>query len=319
MFRSELIPSDKDHPGGAKWRVNTADHFSDVLDFIDRERTQWTSGFLASQAEHGEPYKDDENYKLGLTDRWAGTKTVAEAIELSRRGWDQGLKLLADSLDASNIIQKQSRVMAEGLDVAGTMPFIPSAVAGDPLCMVSAGLDRAKTKPIFRIMISGSVSAGVSMQTVIHRGAAVLSWVDKLEGAGYQCEILYIHSCSGPGSVNKFTNGFPIKGAGEPLNIDRAAFMLAHPAMLRRIVFAIYERFKDIEPGFRFGYGMPVDYIPPQLETDHSIYFPCLHASRGDWKNPASAITAVERAILKGLTQDRVDEDLKEQMNWEAA
>lgn len=321
MFRSELIekPDDK----SKKWRVCQADHFGDVLDFIEKTPPAWKGGYLASEQEHGGASGFDA--KMGLTDSWAGTQSLKEALELCRTGWDQGIKLLSETLDAANIVQKQSRVLSEGLDVAGSMPFVPAAVAGDPMCMVSRGLERARTKPIFRIMMSGSASAGVSMQTIINRGGAILSWVDKLEGAGYQCELLYVYDVTESGwggrsgNVTEFSCGFPIKSAGEPLNIDRAAFMMAHPAMLRRFIFALYERFGDVEPNFRSGYGMPNNNIPPMLQVDHSIYFRALHSGEGDWKNPATAIVAVERAILKALTQETIGDDLREQMEWEAA
>lgn len=308
MYRSERL---KDEKSGEQWAILSADSLEDILLHIERERYVW-SYRASTNSSDGAGGENDKKYGIY---GWAGSRDTASAIETARFGWDRGRELLSESLDASNIAMMQGRYKAEGLDVAGAYPFVPNAVGGDPLCMVSRGLEMARTKPLFRIMVSVSYSAGVSTATIINRGAAILSWVDKLESMGYMCELMAVcgTKASGycpPGSLANLICAFPIKQAGATVSIDRTAFMLAHPAMLRRLIFACYEKEGDLAEGWSSGYGMPNDALPDKLKVGHSIYFPCLHADKSDYSTPEKAISGVERTILVGLQQEGVEEDL---------
>ena len=57
-----------------------------------------------------------------------------------------------------------------------------------------------------------------------------------------------------------------------PMDIDRCAFALVHPALLRRIWFRVLELDVDAYRDFNTGYGMPTN-VPLHMRTG-KIYFP---------------------------------------------
>lgn len=310
MYRSEVLQE-----GKTTWRLDTADHFLDVIEAVERGPYTWPTSSresIGAPSYHG---INDADKKLGIT-CWDGTDTLEEALKLARYGWTEGRQLLSASLDAANVAMRTGRFKAEGLDVAGAYPFVPNAVGGDPMCMVTKGLEQAKSKPLFRILVNNAVSWNVTVATLLNRGAGILSWVDTLENAGFPTEVHCLYSLEEyrSGNINKFTIAFPIKTAGQFLSVDRAAFMLAHPAMFRRIGFACYEFHKDLyESGFHSGYGTPISTVPKKIMQPHSIYFPAMRGDNGkDWGTPERAIAAVERHILKALQYDDVKKDLQE-------
>ena len=83
---------------------------------------------------------------------------------------------------------------------------------------------------------------------------------------------------------------FPIKKAGIPMDIDRCAFAIIHPALLRRIMFRMMELDNDAYEEFSDGYGCPAD-VPHHMRTG-KIYFPMQ-----DNFNPYSIEEAVNTAV----------------------
>ncbi len=303
MYRTQIL----EKPNKTKWLVDTADHIEDIVKFIRDTKPQWPDGEDRSSERPG-----DGEYGR----KWSGTDSLEEALKLAEYGWPGGRKMMAESLDAADVAQRAIRHKTEGLDVGGSYPFVPAAVAGDPMCMVTRGLDMARTRPAFRLMVSGVYSASISANVIMNRGAAILSWADRLENMGFTTDIYNVasvHCYASPSSKNgerpyrNVTMGFPVKLAGEPLDIDRAAFMLAHPAMLRRLWFATCERHAELSCGFSSGYGSVSNEIPEPLQVPHSVYFSQVHGN--DFASPATAIAAVERQILEALQQDELDKD----------
>lgn len=276
------------------WLIEVADDFSDLLTTVVKEPPHPDFGSDVSR-----------NNSQGS---WSGV-SWHEALKLAREGWKEGRENLTRELDAANILNLSATVRAEKLDVAGSFPLVPAAVAGDPLNMFTIGLERAKTRPIFRFIVNLSTSATVSGSYITNRGAAVLSWVDKLENDGARCEIIVIWASKcGVKAPNNQLLWVPVKRADEPLDVDRMAFVLTHPSMLRRICFAATERHPELKH-FNVGYGAPSDDIHDSLKIPHSIYFDCLGASKAaPYATRASAIAHVGEIISKAQQQEDLED-----------
>lgn len=283
MYRTDFITQ-----GDKRWAIFDADSIGDVLHYLDQTRRSWGS----SSIEY-------------CSDGWRGTRTYKEAIEQARFGWPEGRAQLKEGLDTTNVLKHGQYQKAQSLDVAGSHPCVPVAVAGDPLNMWTYGLEKSKTKPVVRIVVNTSVSAGVSTKVIINRGAAILSWVDALEAQDVRCEIYAakISSAMGSGSANRGCTGFFVKRAQDVLDLDRAAFALLSPSMNRRIMFGLYERDASLQYGFQGSYGMPCNDVPPHLDMPHSVYFHGQHLKNPEWKSAETAVKAVEEAIMKSLQQ----------------
>lgn len=219
---------------------------------------------------------------------WYGTDTFERAVNMAlRTGWPEGRKLLSDSLAV--VRPKPEPFRSLEFSVAGAFPSVPMYCAGDPECMViDPGSDIRHSKPIIKIDYNISVNASVGARALMLRGAAVVSLAETLERRGYSTELRILDDSKAGNQIYRLCVTY--KKAGEPLDLDRAAFAIANPATLRRFSFAIMEQTKELEANFSHGYGHA---IQAKQSTDSSIIFVPGPDSR---ETPESARKAVELA-----------------------
>lgn len=285
---------------------NNFSSLSELLDYLDNTRSTW-------RHTDAEVNTYSRNHFCGCS--------YPEAIHMARYGWPDGREQMTRNIELAGLLQQTSRAPLRALDVGGAYPLIPAAVAGDPMCMFSISEDETRTRQIIRFLVSISYSSKIKPHQIMNRGAAILSWVDRLEDAGARVEIIAVDSlnCTRPSKgytkaadhSNK-TLAITVKRAEDALDVDRLAFALIHPAMLRRIGFAHQERFPDQERVN--ARGVPDDWIHPDLITQHAVYFPKLLAwSNGtndgwDYDTPEKALAKV-RAIIEAGTQAPTEND----------
>lgn len=201
---------------------------------------------------------------------WTGGLTLPEAIRSARYGWKEGYDKLAQSMSAIPTAISFAKIPSMGLDVAGSFPFIPAAVAGDPLNMWSLNEDSSKTKPVIRIYQRLSYTANVNASNIMNFGAAVLSLVDGLEDAGYRTEIFGYRSSETLYKEINFQT-IKLKEASEPLDVSRLSFPFANPAMLRRVLFKLSEVHPNVAFCRVYGKSCAAD---PKLFEPNSIVIP---------------------------------------------
>lgn len=282
--------------GGLRWRAETFDSLDAAVQFADKMPSIWTN--CVSRG-------DDVQF--------TGTESWEEAKRQATIGWPEGRERMVNDLDAASVLQLPVNHRALSLDVAGTRPFVPAAVAGDPLCMVRAGLDSSATRPVFRLLVSISALEFVPAGVLQNRGAAILSWVDKLEAEGARCEVVALRAtkvASGH-AINAYAATVMLKRADEPLDIDRLAFGLVSPSMLRRVMFGCMERHDDLKDGFKLSYGVSFNECPSALRDKHSIYFPAMTTREQveAFGKPAKAVAEVERIISEGMLRTDIAQD----------
>ncbi len=276
------------HSKNRNLRTMRAESFSDVLDYIAANPRLWSSSTAEESGEHRRA--------------WSGTNSLPEARKLAAHGWKDGADKLHSGMDKAAMLRPAAPVATSNYDVAGAFPDVGLYCSGDPACMLSYDPQDAATKPIYRFVIGIFVSAGVEASTITNRGAAILSYADKLESEGARVEILAAYLTRADNQ--QFAMSFPIKRADEPLDVERAAFIMAHPSMFRRICFAVLERNKELEPAFSTGYGSSSNEMPAAWAEANSAYFPCLsYGADGDYRTMQSAMATVQgivSAVTKG-------------------
>jgi len=197
---------------------------------------------------------------------WSGTASLEEAFSLARNGWKEGRANISNALNVAHAVTKNSNAPNQSLDVAGAFPFIPAAVAGDPMNMWSPNPADIKTKPVIRLYHNICYSAVVPAKNITNIGGAMLGVVDQLESSGFRTEIVAYW-----GSYEALITVL-LKEASEPLNLDALAFPMAHPAMLRRINFFIRESEPTL-PWEGVGMGYPKT-IEPEFVLPNSVVIP---------------------------------------------
>ena len=119
--------------------------------------------------------------------------------------------------------------------------------------------------------VNASMASHVSSERIMQRGGALYAAIEALRTEGYSLGLTMVDSTKNNYFSHYTEYQIPVVQPGEYLDIDTAAFCLAHPAFLRRGVFALNEHEpNDIRYAMGFmvggGYGEPtrmVSDLPP--------------------------------------------------------
>ena len=213
---------------------------------------------------------------------FSGCKTFDDAMQLARTGWPDGLELMMKMRQDLGVVfgsmVKRARMRN---DWTGGTVSVQRWLNNKPkifrrrVTQFEVGTGRVLD---LNVDVSGSMFNDKTK--LMRRGASILLLIDALESAGISCQLM-VHDRTG-GDVGDFSYcvRVPIKKAGEQLDMDLLAFVLVHPARLRRLYFAMLGGEDDefcVGGGFVMqdrdgGYGRPVmkDKNYPE-ETDVEI------------------------------------------------
>lgn len=182
---------------------------------------------------------------------WTGTSSFEEAVKLARHGWPEGRRKLVSALAQAQAAPRVSPAMV--MDVAGAYPVAALAAAGDPCSMVDLSPVEDRVRPIVRLVIQRGGSSAYSASEFTNYGAAVLSYVEGLEAAGFRCEIV----ASFAADLRELHHmlSVTVKRAEEPIEMDRMAYVLTHASFFRRIAFAVKESTPGVHEALGSSYG----------------------------------------------------------------
>ena len=173
-----------------------------------------------------------------------GTANFEEAVAIARTGWPEGAKRAVEiGASVSSAVRDVINANASGYawDVAGQFIDIGRYLTGEPECFGTTIEETDAIKsPVIKLVVNLSASASVGADTLVARGVAVVAAVDILEAAGRRVEVVAATAhCS---YSTQLEIRIPVKSAGQPLDIDRLAFCLAHPSCYRRLIWSISEQ-----------------------------------------------------------------------------
>ncbi|MEZ4979096.1 MAG: hypothetical protein R2772_07340 [Chitinophagales bacterium] len=206
-----------------------------------------------------------ENHSL----QWSGGLTWEEAKQMAISGWRDGMneieKYRAQILPAiAEKVLRPQQIYA----IAGYNVDIGSFLANDPECFIAREYEE-KNYPgrIYKIVCSISFSAAISPETIIQRGAMICALIDTIEFAGHRAEVICNDAMSA-GDYREYRQGknkergwfetsVTVKKSTQPLEMTDLAFCLAHPAMLRKIMFSVCEL--NGWSDFANNYGYPAE------------------------------------------------------------
>lgn len=213
----------------------------------------------------------------GNREHFTGTATFEDASRLALYGWPAGRENLVNTIAIVN--PERTTYQSHSYDVAGEYPNVPRAIAGDPMSMVRQRRTHIASHPVVRIDYNVTVPWMLNADCIVNRGAALLSVVDALESRGYSCELRLIFK--GYSQTKRIHISIVYKRAGDALDLDRAAFAVTHPSVLRRFYFAVCEQHSDLRASFaNNGYGQ-IDKSPWDKDPS-SIFVPPADSSDED-------------------------------------
>jgi hypothetical protein len=201
--------------------------------------------------------------------QWSGGVTWEQAKQMAINGWQGGMKEIEKyRAKIVPIITEKVLRPKQIYSVAGYNVDVGSFMANEPECFLAREYEeRNYPGKIYKIVVSISFSAAISPETIIQRGAMICALIDAIEFAGHRAEVI----CNDASTVRDsrdyrqgkykeygwFEVSVNIKKSSKSLDMSDLAFCLAHPAMLRRIMFSVAE----IEgwSDFAHDYGCPAE------------------------------------------------------------
>ena len=201
-------------------------------------------------------------------DHWSGGVTWDEAKELAIKGWKEGLEEIEKyRAKISPMITERVLRPIQVYSVSGYNVDIGTYLSDDPECFISRVYEeRNYPGKIFKMVVSITFSYQIQPETIIQRGAMICALIDAIEYAGHRVEVICNEATSRFEDQNH-RNGLMkehgwlevdvcAKETDQPLDMSSLAFCLAHPAMLRRVIFSIdeFNGWADLTGG---SYGFP--------------------------------------------------------------
>lgn len=201
--------------------------------------------------------------------KWSGVLTWEQAKRMAISGWREGMKEIEKyRAQILPIIAEKVLRPEQIYSIAGYNVDVGSFLANEPECFISREYEE-KNYPgrIYKIVCSISFSSAISPETIIQRGAMICALIDAIEFAGHRAEVI----CNDATSIVNyaeyrqgkhkergwFETSVMVKKSTQPLEMTDLAFCLAHPAMLRRIMFSVAEL--NGWSDFADGYGYPAE------------------------------------------------------------
>jgi hypothetical protein len=173
---------------------------------------------------------------------WSGSETWEEAVHMLTYGWTEGRSALAEAAEYSAPMMQRSRRAGYRYTPAGGTPYVPNVCINVPNVMRSRSRDAGRAQaPVVRIAVNIGAPARIEPQDIINRGGALVALIDNIEAAGQRVELEAVSLSFCPRNKTDICIRIMVKRAADVLSLDRVAFALASPAMLRRIKFRIME------------------------------------------------------------------------------
>lgn len=229
-----LIPGQTYH---STW--DSPEAFSRYIEGLDRNRSWKSSGWD----------RGDKDFY--------GTGTMDEALQLSRYGWKEGAAKI-EALRAKIKAANPTRPKLIKYAIAGAVPNVPRAVAGNLFNMREPRQGKSLKKPVITLVANMSANCTITPDMISNRAAVIAALIDEIENAGYSCEVMATAMSRGGwspfgGGDDKFKAATTVivKPSHQPVDLMKLSFAVGHAAMFRRLIFADW----CAEPSTKNGLG----------------------------------------------------------------
>lgn len=250
----------------------------------------WHDFLAAAQAP--ETIKGDGRH---ARDQWAGG-SWEEALRLAVDGWPVPL---ADTHVSVATLRERAGLgtsvttLEPAWDVTGSEVDIGAYLAGVPECMVDAvPRQTSRRGRIVAFLVPACYSNKTPHALIQNRGIALATLCSAIIAAGHGVEIWSgFVGLLGDDRIHAVAR---VVSAGEPLDLGRLIFAVAHPLMLRRLWFAVWDaEDPELAEWVRDeNYGFPSHCLPEDLpeEVTDPYVFPYLKPEDPQWTDLDTAL-----------------------------
>lgn len=165
------------------------------------------------------------------------------AVNMAINGWLEGAEKAQEALRTlpTRTPQPDTRT-----DVYGFRPHVPRFCAGAPDSMIRhAPVADNGSGRVLTLIVPVNASCFTDARSMSNFGVAVAQYINQLETDGTRVELMGC-ICNNWEYMNprslRHSFSWTIKNADQPLDLAVVAFAIGHPAMWRRLGFAVMER-----------------------------------------------------------------------------
>ena len=273
----------KENPFTAKHHVMMyGESVADVMHWLTQTPRKWSNN-ASSDAGNAKSKTWD------LNAGWAGAETMA------KDGWSEGAKDLDARLQT--IMPSAGRQARWGYSPAGSSVMVGRFLAGHPNNMRTRRRKQAGSAPVYHIVINGNASCMVNGEQMKNFGCAMVGLIDRLENTGKRVMVDIMYALK-EGEA-RYSCGWNVKKASEPVNLADLAFALAHPAAFRRIGFAMIERGPSRDANSGYGYCADICELDMPDPTPGLMLVDGINHEPGRCNTPGDALRLAVEQINK--------------------
>jgi hypothetical protein len=232
---------------------------------------------------------------------------MEEAAKIAQDGWVEG---------AEQAIRVRDRILAAyppqkrpvKYGIAGTVPNIAKAVAGDLMNMRVPDEDKSRRRPVITLISNMAGSCMVDQKALSNRAAVVAALVDQIEAAGYSVEVMstaYASSSYRRKDAFLYAVSVMAKPSDQPVDMKRLTFALGHASMFRRFVFADLGTQDIIRRNIGSGLGYTSEISIKSLEEKSVFYLPSCNKNSKFFKDEEKALTDGRQYMIDCLTKQK--------------
>ena len=215
------------------------------------------------------------------------TASYEQAMQMANEGWASAE---ADARKLSNAIMRRVGSVVERdeelFDVEGQGIDIGLFNSGLPEHWVRYEQHFQEAPgPIVRIVFNAAASGGISTRSMISKGAAVAGLIECIELSGKSVELWMAIVISA--GYEALELRVKVKDAGQPLDMGRVMFALAHPSSLRRLGFRVVE-LSQHKNWSAANYGFPADIADGRDKGD--LYIAKSYYGEPQWTDEQETI-----------------------------
>lgn len=212
---------------------------------------------------------DDMSNPSEIDRNWTGVKSLKEAEELMRTGYQPTVEKLKSGTMKANL-QGQGKRISFFNDVVGFAPVVPLALLGVPCSMQNTYIKPIKAK-VLNVYYDMTANCSVSKESIIEAGQKLLSAIMELEMQGYKFNLYAIQSYADSQSADILCT--KIKNSNTPLDLKRISFPLTHTAYFRVIGFDWYSKTPHGQHRGGYGHGLAYDYNEETMQAGFKEMF----------------------------------------------
>lgn len=222
---------------------------------------------LLNQATNGEPNEMlrhcDLSSRKENNPEFTGTYRYEDALDLARNGWPAGRDMIEQHTRTyKEIWSKFFPTQDFGQDltssVSGSIPMVSDYLLGLPESMLEFTPNEEESNlkgcKLQRIILNGGANCSILPEVIHQYGGLIGALINSMELSGFNVELVICwqngDSFAGvgvpsPSDTIRARYSLEIKQFNQKLDIDKLAFCLSHPSMLRRFIFALREQEND--------------------------------------------------------------------------